>query len=1189
MADEELQPITIDVPLFAGQNSASDPRVIEPGALPLVQNGRLSTNGQNQKRYGTVNLSQLTSTGATIATGRQVFSAGNALFLHDGNNLYVYNAANDLWVLIGGLNAATVQNVAMAQSLTDVAEVSSAATANAVAIAWREGTALKLSVYSPSDGIFFQAATVLCVDGSKPNVVAVGTDFAIAYCDNSAGDLKLTRVAGTALATVGTSVSVTAALTSNQFYDICIDSSSGTPHAVIAAREADSISTPVNFLTENQATGTDSLTNTTGFTASTANASYGDPPGTGVLSSSTTMAWQGTRSLKMVGTGSGFNGDSAAMTILSLAAGTYTASVYIRTAAGQGSAGMYWRILRQAGVTTTGATVTAVEASWTRVTVTFTIAAPVNVQLNVGGLTAGALTYHFDGFQLEVGSSATTWISPTPVVTPQVIWRTYDAALTLLTTYAYITANWGADTRLWCFALTATAGQPYLVVGDASFWAFATDSTVSTDGTTPEVPFSTSNVRRIYGTGTAASNVCWIETSSTAGGNTQIYLARYHFAAGSPHWISDSISYFTLQNCYFASRPFVADGVTYVWVLADWKLQTQLILLDSLGRAVGRALTNGNAAPSDGVFASLPSVTATVNASGGTNYFCVSRRRAQLKFDANGNVSTTIGATLVNLLYDNPVTQAVNVGGATYMSGAAPKLYDGRALTEIGFWFYSDTPTLALNVGMGALSAGSYSYALCYAQYDNKGRVWRSPVILVASGNATQPTGASGASITAALNDSVTISNISYIQSSAKANIFIEVYRTKANLTQFYKIAQIANVSALNSLTTTYVDALADVAITGELLYTDGAQPTYLAPPGFSFLTATPNRLYGLASETSEVWASALTSLTQPAQFLLGQTLGVPTLNANPIACELLDGQLYIFSDDAILTTGADGQVLSVTQTLQFAPPKALPVDAGCVSPGSVFRTEDGIWYQSAKGLMLLDRQQATRFVGENVKNYANTILSALSMPEQQQIRFVAGAQTLVYDYVFKRWSIYTGATPVSACRWLGSSVTIDSAGVVRREVTGAVFTDNGVHYSRTIETPWIKAAGINGYARCWRFCILGEARAAHKLQVRIAYQYDPAWVDTLLIDSTAVNVNGIYGGGLGPYGATENSIYGATPPAAYQFVGVMPRQKATSFKFEISDTNNSGTGEAAALTVLSLQCGVYGGLARLPASKGLG
>ncbi len=131
----------------------------------------------------------------------------------------------------------------------------------------------------------------------------------------------------------------------------------------------------------------------------------------------------------------------------------------------------------------------------------------------------------------------------------------------------------------------------------------------------------------------------------------------------------------------------------------------------------------------------------------------------------------------------------------------------------------------------------------------------------------------------------------------------------------------------------------------------------------------------------------------------------------------------------------------------------------------------------------------------------------------------------------------------------------------------------------------------IAGWGRTWRFMILGELRSAHTLNVRIAYQYDPAWIDQLSIASSQVYGTPAFGGGLGNFGRmtfSSPSGFGANPAGnAYQFMGIMRRQKAGAFKFEITDTHS--TGEDVALNILALLYGTLPNLSQVPTWKKFG
>jgi len=75
--------------------------------------------------------------------------------------------------------------------------------------------------------------------------------------------------------------------------------------------------------------------------------------------------------------------------------------------------------------------------------------------------------------------------------------------------------------------------------------------------------------------------------------------------------------------------------------------------------------------------------------------------------------------------------------------------------------------------------------------------------------------------------------------------------------------------------------------------------------------------------------------------------------------------------------------------------------------------------------------------------------------------------------------------------------------------------TGNAEAYGLDVETAWIKLAGLQGMQKLRRIMPLGEYRGAHRLQIRIAYDYSdsdadgPTWVDDKAWEPTPTTVGG--------------------------------------------------------------------------------
>jgi predicted phage tail component-like protein len=147
-----------------------------------------------------------------------------------------------------------------------------------------------------------------------------------------------------------------------------------------------------NLLSDNVASGTDTLSATTGFTVNNAGTT---------ISSDTTEYWQGSRSFKTVCDGTlTVQGAITAVTPYVVPGKTYTASVYLK---GTG--------IIDFGIGSTFNADITLTSTWTRysVTTTYTSGAWYILMLANNNTVA---TFYADGLQLEEGSVAKAWILP---------------------------------------------------------------------------------------------------------------------------------------------------------------------------------------------------------------------------------------------------------------------------------------------------------------------------------------------------------------------------------------------------------------------------------------------------------------------------------------------------------------------------------------------------------------------------------------------------------------------------------------------------------------------------------------------------------------------------------------------------------------------------------------------------------
>jgi hypothetical protein len=648
-------------------------------------------------------------------------------------------------------------------------------------------------------------------------------------------------------------------------------------------------------------------------------------------------------------------------------------------------------------------------------------------------------------------------------------------------------------------------------------------------------------------------------------------------------------------NMRLASKPFVYAGNSYCWIVSDSLFESQYFLIDQNGQIVGNALNNGGGAPFDGIGISLSAPTSDADA----NFSVAFRTVIKVGSTTDGPNSTTqYGIVRRSLQMGDSHIYCSQLDGVTYFSGPAPKTYDGSTLTEWGFYDYPNLLSTSLVAGSpGLLNGGIYTVYLVYSAYDATGKLWRSATSFPQT-------------VTVAASGKITVT-VPYLQTTARTNVMIEIYCTanvggQTGIVPFL-VGTVPNVpvaatTSINGVSTPVTQTTFDINLTDALLsrneqlyITQNGGNSFATPPPSTYQTTSGTRLYALSNEQNQVYVTTIAAPSSPLNFILTQAVNVPGEASTPNALGILDGLLFIATTRFWYVTNADTNDLSAP-TITFAPPRRLPFDTGVQSPPSVISTTDGIYFQGQRGIILLDRRENLLFIGDAVKNYNADIIDSYISGPNQQIRFlVEGGPILNYDYQWKVWtqSVFADAPVVpSICRWNDQGVMLMPNGMPRLETVGLFFDDTNVAIRARLETPWIKPGGIAGWARTWSFMILGELRSPHTLQVRIAYQYSettpghPDWLDTLTIASTQVYGTPSFGGGLGTFGAIGG--FGTNSAGnAYQFLASMPRPKAGSFKFEITDVNS--TGEDFALSILALYVGVLPGISQVPTWKKFG
>lgn len=526
----------------------------------------------------------------------------------------------------------------------------------------------------------------------------------------------------------------------------------------------------------------------------------------------------------------------------------------------------------------------------------------------------------------------------------------------------------------------------------------------------------------------------------------------------------------------------------------------------------------------------------------------------------------------------------LRLGESLYIGGAYPRIYDGRSLGETGFSLYPDIVS-AVDAGAGNLSAGSYQWRFCYSWTLANGELIRGPVspaqslTLADAHSATLSIG----TMPLAMRD---------IQIGG-GNSLIEVYRTEANGTVFYRQSSVLsgpqNVTAIASAVVT-TDNTSDASLVlGEILYTTGGVLDWEAPAAYSSACIHKNRLVTLPSEDPYSWAPS--SEWRPGETVRFSSLTINRVpsGAGPLTGNAsLDGKLILFTEGGAFVVIGDGPDLLGANN--YPPPERIAsVDAGPLPGTPIVQTPAGLMYQNPAGIQLLDRGLNVQFLGSDVQAFSTgpwKVRAASLDPARLQVRFLVdagsdltgmqsgslvpsvGGVALVYDYFYSQWSIWPNYGGQAATFYQDRYTMVRSDGAVWQEAPGT-FRDAGAYYSSVVETSWIKVAGLQGFQRLWYATVLGTYGSDFTFQWEIAYDYDgtsptePIWSETVTLNGADVFAQG------GPFKARHHLGH-----------------KCEAIKFRFTDLSIQGSGAGMALTDLSFEYGVKKGVFRLPAGK---
>lgn len=555
-------------------------------------------------------------------------------------------------------------------------------------------------------------------------------------------------------------------------------------------------------------------------------------------------------------------------------------------------------------------------------------------------------------------------------------------------------------------------------------------------------------------------------------------------------------------------------------------------------------------------------------------------------FSLLGVNATTISFTDIDKFNSATFTNNLLIVGGILQS------YDGTSVVEQNFHLFPEGITFSNLLNSGALSAGQYQYQVVYAWTDKFGQIQYSgpsPILTV----------------TAQVNDAILL-NIPTLRLTAKTNVTIKIYRTQVNQTVFQEvtseIAPLFNATNIDSVI--FLDTVADINIAGnQTIYTTGGILPNSAPPSSSLISLySTNRVMLSGLEDSNlIWfsknkANATNFNTIPVEFSADLTLAVSQTGGAITALGLLDESLIIFKKSAIFVLTGDGPN-DAGGGNQFSDPQLMTQTVGCNNPNSIILGPDGIYFQTPdKGIWMIPRGLGSpTYVGAGIDDLAKQYLvsSAVLDPNNNHIIFTTtNGPALVYDYIISQWSTWTNHNAIDAITFQNKFTFVKSNGQVFQQDL-SIFSDGysssdgyqGIPINMEIITPWLSFGGLQGYQRVFRGFLLGQFRGQHQLKVSVGYDFNPAFTQSCIFNSSKIAGSNVWGadgtwGSSTPWGGTWQP---------YELQINFATQKCSSIRLKITEIQSSPYNEGLTLNHLNFEVGVLGDGVRLPLSNKAG
>lgn len=652
-----------------------------------------------------------------------------------------------------------------------------------------------------------------------------------------------------------------------------------------------------------------------------------------------------------------------------------------------------------------------------------------------------------------------------------------------------------------------------------------------------------------------------------------------------------------------ASKAFLApSGTIYMLVVygdtkqisnLDNSNQSTYFLIDNLGTVYMRlAYSNGGGYTQTQVLPNVSLIGSTFHIPYlVTDFLAPVNKNVSLPTGTPTNgIYTQAGVNLAKFSLNDSGQYSSEIAGALHLTGGQLWEYDGVRPVEFGFQVWPENLGVDTSGTGGDLIAQVYYYVFTYEWTDNAGNLHRSapsiPLLVDLSGSGT--------------STNSTILHIPTLRLTDKGPpnpVRIVGYRWSTGQQIFYQFTDLINFTN-NDATIDSVsieDSSSDAAILGNtILYTTGGVLENIAPPASIASALFKSRLFLIdAEDRNLLWYSKQVIEATPVEtsdlltLYVAPTSGAQGSTGPMTALGAMDDKLIIFKRDAIYYqtgTGPD----NTGANNDFSDPIFITSAVGCSNPSSIVLMPNGLMFQSDKGIWILGRDLSTNYIGADVEEFnSSVVMSAIAIPATNQVRFVLdNSITLMYDYYVGEWTTHTNVKAISATLYGNVLTYLNSFGQVFQE-SSTSFLDSSTPVLIGLTSSWFNVAGLQGYERFYFLNLLGTYLSPFKLQVSLAYDYNPSILQstTILPNNFVANWGGEAQWGSGPTWGGPGNVFSAR---------LFPeKQKCQSFQVSIQEIYDPSFGQAAGegltLSGLALIIGLKKGYRTQSAAKSFG